>query len=98
MFGDSAAMPIGRSGNGPMPDRRNCEVHFAPGGRVLAAQDRAHDRRVLAHLRDRLVDPLAVPELDDGPVRDADAEHHPPARRRRAIVAASWAIVAGVRE
>ena len=66
--------------------------------RVLAAQDRAHDRHVLAHLGDGLVDRLPVPALDDRPVRDAEPEGEAPAgelvdrrgrlghRRRRARV------------
>ena len=48
---------------------------------LLAAKHRPHRADVLAHLRDRPVDRLAVPGLDREPVRDADAEDHPSARK-----------------
>ena len=54
-----------------------------PAGGGSPSQDRAHDRGVLAHLGDRLVDPLAVPALDDRAVRDADARASCARPRRR---------------
>ena len=98
MFGDSAATPIGRSGNGPMPAELELRRPLLALRRRLAVEDRAHDLRVLAHLASPACRSLAVPALDDRPVRDADAEQHAPAGERRRSSRPSCAIVAGVRE
>ena len=80
-----------------MPLSRKLVCHFSPAGGGLAAQDRAHDGHVLAHLGHRLVDRLAVPALDDRAVRDAEAEAQAPAGQLVRAWPPSCAIVAGVR-
>ena len=66
-------------------------------GRRLAAQDRPHDRHVLAHLGHRLFDLPVVPVLDRDLVRDAKAQDHA-APENSSMVAAACAIATGVRE
>ena len=68
--------------------QREARLPLLAGRRRLAGEDRAQDRDVLAHLGHGPVDRLPVPALDDGAVRDAEAEAQAPPgllvqRRRR---------------
>ncbi len=97
MFGESAAIPIGRSGNGPMPESRNWEVHFAPAG---GSSPRRIARTIAVYSRISVTGLSIVWPCQNSTTGRCETPMPSIIRPPEAswIVAASWAMVAGVRE
>ena len=96
MFGDSAANRIGVSGNGPTPESANWLCHLSPAGgaspaRIARTID-AYSRISVTGLSIRWPCQYSTTGRWETPCRVKRPS------QRSAIVAVSWAIVAGVRE